>query len=286
MRQLFCIKIFVIILVLQTSYALGAEEQKNGFDIAIAPFLPVKTLVKNYATLRMYLQLKFNEPVTIISAPDYQTFYNRIRMREYPIIITPANSAYLAWSESGYIPLLRPLEDTMPVLIIRRNTTFLTLSELRGKSVAMSDALAIVSMQGEQMLHEAGLVPGQDVTIINLLNHAAAVNHVIAGEVSAAIVSDRALQQMPVSIQDKIIIAYTWDKVHVPGIFILGSPKLSKLKLEKIKQAIDVFANNTEEGIQLMNDFGYRGLADTNPDELKPLKYYGELLKKAMDEER
>jgi ABC-type phosphate/phosphonate transport system substrate-binding protein len=280
--QLVRIKILAIILLLLSPSLVCSEEYKARLEIAIAPFLPVKTLVQNYAPMRDYLQSKLNEPVTIISAPDYKTYYKRIKNREYPIIITVASSAYLAWAESSYIPLLRPLVYTRPVLVIAKDQPNLQPADLRGKTIAMSDTLAIVSMQGLQMLRDAGLKPGIDVTIKNLPNHGAAVNHVISGDVSAAIVSDRALMQMPISIQNKIIVAYTWDKGAAPGIVYLGSPNLPREKLEQIKKAIHEFAQQSPEGIKLMNAMGYGGLASIGPEDLRSLEPYGALLKKAI----
>jgi len=218
--------------------ATWAVEQKVGFEIGIAPFLPVKTLVQNYAPLRDYLQNRLNVPVTIVSAPDYKTYYKCIQKHDYPIIIAAANSAYLAWSESAYIPLLKPLVYTRPVVVISKDKTLNKLTELRGKSVAMSDVLAIVSMQGLQMLRAAGLEPEHDVTIRNMQNHSAAVNYVITGAVAAAIVSDRAIMQMPASVREQIKIAYAWDKAAAPGIVYMGSPDMPRDRLELIGKAI------------------------------------------------
>lgn len=275
-----------VLLILPASINSGgvawAGEQKGGIEIAIAPFLPVKTLVQNYAPLRDFLQAKLKHPVDIISAPDYKTYYKRIEMREYPVIVTPANSAYLAWTDTGYVPLLRPLAYTRPVLVTDKYQGIRDLSDLRGKTVAMPDALAIVSMQGMQMLREAGLKPGHDVSVRNLQNHAAAVNHVIAGEVAAAVVSDRAILQMPAQVRDKIKIVRTWDKGAAPGIVYMGSPNLPPKKLEQIKQAILEFAQHTPEGRRLMTDMGYDGLAPVAAEELRALEPYGILLKQAL----
>jgi phosphonate transport system substrate-binding protein len=275
------IRILAAWLILFTSIAL-AEQQKGGLEIAIAPFLPVQTLVKNYSPLTEYLQSKLNEPVTIISAPDYKTYYRHIEKRDYAIIITTASSAWLAWTESGYIPLLRPVIYTSPVLVIRKDQPDMSLTDLRGKIVTMSDATAIVSMQGLQILSEAGLQPGQDITINNMKNHTVAVNHVISGDVAAAIVSDRAIQQMPDSIREKIKIAQTWNKVAAPGIVYLGNPNLPRDKLKQIKMAIHEFAQHSAEGIKLMNKMGYGGLTPVGKDELQSLQLYGVLLKKSI----
>lgn len=275
-------RILAAALLMTNVFAAWAAEQKIGIEIGIAPFLPVKTLVQNYAPLRDYLQSRLHEPVTIVSAPDYLSYYQRIQKHEYPIIIAPANSAYLAWAESAYVPLLQPLVYTRPVVVILKDQKLNKISDLHGKTIAMPDALAVVSMQGLQMLREAGLEPGRGVTVKNMQNHSVAVNHVITGEVAAAIVSDRAILQMPASIRENIKTAYTWEKGAAPGIVYLGSPDMPRERLEQISKAIFEFARDTPEGSKLMNDMGYGGLIPAGPETLRPLAPYGALLKEAI----
>jgi phosphonate transport system substrate-binding protein len=245
----------------------------------------VKLLVQNYAPLCDYLQTRLHEPVTLVTAPDFKTFFNRIRNREYPVIITIPNSAYIAWSEYNYIPLLRPLVYTRAVIVVSQNQPLLQPEDLRGKTVAMPDAFITVSMLGLQMLHEAGLQPGKDIYIKYMQNHNEAVNYVITGEVSAAIVSDRALMQMSPSIREKIKVAYTWEKDAVPGVVYLGNPDVPSERLEQISQAILEFARDTPEGKKLLAEWGYGGLKPIGPNEMRELAPYGALLKKALSQE-
>lgn len=278
-------RMFALVLVLGSITPAWSTDKKLGIEIGVAPFLPVKTLVQNYAPMRVYLEKRLNEPVTFVTAPDYKSFNERTARHDYPLIITVANSAYLAWAESGYIPLLRPVIYTRPVLIIAKNQKLANmrdLRDLRGKTVAMSDVLAVVSMQGVQMLREAGLEPGRDVTIVNLPNHGVAVNHVIAGEVPAAIVSDRALTQLPSATKNSVQIVQTWERDAVPGIVYLGSPDLPRERIEQLRQVILDYARDVPEGIELMKQLGYGGLTPISPEEIRTFAPYGVLLKEAM----
>lgn len=261
-----------------------AAEQTGGLVIGIAPFLPVKTLVQNYAPLRDYLEIKLNEPVTIVSAPDYKTYYKSIQKHDYEIVITNASSAYVAYTDYAYTPLLQPLNFTHPVVVIGKDQKLTDLTELRDKTIAMSDATAIVSMQGLQMLRDFGLQPGRDVSIKNMQNHSAAVNYVITGEVDAAIVSDRALMQMPATIKDKVKIVYTWEQGAAPGIVYMGSPKLSGDSLKLISKSILEFVRDTPAGKKMMLDTGYGGLIPVKPEDLQALAPYGILLKESLSE--
>jgi phosphonate transport system substrate-binding protein len=266
------------------AFLASGADKATSLEIGIAPFLPVQTLIKNYRPMQLYLERRLRVPVTFVTAPDYKTFNERTLRHEYPLIITVANSAYLAYADAGYVPLLRPVVYTRPVLVVRKGQTLARIEDLRGKTVAMPDVLAVVSMQGMQMLREAGLDPGQDVMVKNLPNHAAAVNYVIAGEMFAAIVSDRALAQMLPEVRAAVRVAASWDKGAVPGVLYLASPDLSPGRVEELKRTISNFAMHTQEGRALMDQLGYGGLVPANVEVIRPLAPYGEQLRHTMSE--
>lgn len=263
-----------------------AEEANAQFEIAFTPFLPVRTMLINYQPLRAYLEAHLQEPVTLMTAPDYQVYNERMRRHVYPFVLTVANSAYLAQTEYGYVPMLRPSIPTRPALLLAKHSRVSSIKELHGKIIAMPDRLAVISMQGVQMLHEAGLNPERDVTIKHMQNHSAAVNLVMSGEAAAAIVSDRALLQMPEATRTAVRVLQTWDAGAAPGVVYMASPRVPAARVAKLQQAILDFVRDTEEGRELMKKLGYGGLVPVTSDELKPLAPYGALLKTAQESAR
>ena len=167
-------------------------------------------------------------------------------------------------------------------MVVAHNQQLTRVSELRGKSVAMADALAVVSMQGVQILRDAKLEPGRDVFVVNLSNHSAAINYVIAGELPVAIVSDRALMQLPQKVRDKVKIVQTWERHALPGVVYLVNPGLPREQREQLSKIILEYTQHNPEGLALMKRFGYDGLKSISPDEMRTLAPYGLMLKEAM----
>jgi phosphonate transport system substrate-binding protein len=251
-------------------------------ELGVAPFLPARTIAQNYQPMRTFLEKHLKEPVLFVTAPDYKSFYERTRHREYPIIITIASAAYLAQAESGYVPMLRPIVDTMPVIVVSRNSSLKGIQDLHGKTVALPDPLAVIAMQSAQLLRESGLDPGRDVNLKHLPNHSAAVNHVISGEAAAAIVSDRALLQMPAATQAGVRVIQTWEKGKLPGVVYLASPALPPQRVAQLTEAILKFTHDTPEGREFINKLGYGGLVPANKQDLEPLATYGMMFKEAI----
>lgn len=268
--------------VIMSLASASDPEQGAMLELGVAPFLPARTIVQNYQPMRAYLEQHLKEPVMFVTAPDYKTFYERTQRREYPIIITVANAAYLAYAESGYVPMLRPVIDTRPVLVVPKNSNLTRVQNLRGKTVALPDPLAIIAMQGAQMLRESGLDPGKDVNLKHLPNHSAAVNHVISGEAAAAIVSNRALLQMPAATQEGVRVIQTWEKGAVPGVVYLANPALPPQRVAQLTQAILKFVRETPEGREFINKLGYGSLVPATKQDLEPLASYGEMFKEAI----
>jgi len=256
--------------------------QGAGLELGVAPFLPARTNVQNYQPMRAYLEQHLKEPVMFVTAPDYMTFYERTQRREYSIVITVAHAGYLAHTESGYVPMLRPVIDTSPVIVVPKNSSLARIQDLHGKTIALPDPLAIIAMQGVQMLRESGLDPVKDVYLKYLPNHSAAVNHVITGEAAAAIISDRALLQMPAATQESVRTVEKWGKAKAPGVVYLASPDLPRQQVAQLTQAILTFVRETPEGREFIMKLGYGGLVPATKQDLEPLAPYGEMFKEAI----
>lgn len=273
-------KLFAVAALL-AAVALPVHAER-GYEIAFTPFLPVRTLLQNYQPMREFLERELKEPVTFITAPDYRTDSARIARREYDFIVAVPHSAYLAQADYGYLPQLRPVTPTRPTLVVRADSPVMTERELAGAVIAMSDPLAIVSMQGMQMLLEAGLSPARDVRIAHHGNHAAAVNTVLAGEAAAALISDRALLQMPREVQAQVRKLAVWEKGAAPGVVYLANANVPAERRERLRRAILKFVDATAEGRALMDRLGYGGLVPVTARDMKVLKPYGARLRVAL----
>jgi phosphonate transport system substrate-binding protein len=260
-----------------------AAEPKPAIEIAITPFLPVRTLVQNYEPMRVYLEKRLHRHVIFISAPDYRTFAERTQHRDYAYLMTVAHAGYLAETEAGYVPLLRPTNYTEPTLVVAKDDPLVRIADLRGKTIALSDPLAIVSMQALAMLRQGGLDPQRDVALKYLPNHGAAVNHVLSGEAAAAIVSNRALEQMPAAAQAGVRVVHSWHEGAAPGTVYLASPRVPQAEADRFARAVlDFFA--TAEGRAVMTHLGYGRLVPMKADDLKPYAAYASILKAALTE--
>lgn len=276
------VRLTILVLVLTWSgmaSAAAPESTQTSIEISISPYLPVTALVQAYQPMLTFLESKLNRRVVLLSAPDYRTFNERILRQEFSFVIAVAPSASLAISEAGYIPLLRPAVYSLPTVVVAEASKYRDVADLKGSRVAMMDPMGIVSMQGVQMLRENHINPESDVTVQYFPNQAAEVNHVISGEMDAAIISDRALVQMPRPTREQVRVLASWEKGAAPGVVYLVSKTVSTELAARVKNAILEYVHDSDEGRVFMEQSGYGDLVPTQARELEFLAPYGTRLK-------
>jgi phosphonate transport system substrate-binding protein len=249
-----------------TTVAASGTEPDTGLELGIAPFLPPRILAQNYQPMRAYLEQQLGQPVIIVTAPDYKTFCGRTQRREYPVIITVANAAYLAHADAGYIPMLRPVIYTASSRGAEDNRE-------KPADVALGPSLpdpGHYRHAAVPMLREAG----QSRKMWKFTDQPQrALNHVIAGEAAA-----RSCRSPPNAVtQAAVRVIETWDKARSRGSTL--PPALSPQRVAQLTQAIQKFVRETPEGRELIKKLGYGDLVPATAQDLAPLAPYGATLK-------
>lgn len=280
MRSTFYSFGFALAALFAINVPVCAQENASApIEIAIAPFLPIATLIQNYEPLVKDLEQQLKRRVILLTAPDYRSYNERLIQGKYTFVIAVANSAYLAITDADYMPLLRPDVYSRPALVVRKDSAAQRVADLKNTKLATTDAMGIIAMQGAAMLRDAGLDPTRDVSLNNFANHTVAVNFVLSGEMDGAVISDRGLLQMPAIKRDALRVIHVWEQGAAPGIVYLVNKNVPSETATQVRDAIAQFTRDTEAGRALMAQFGYGALLPVTVEELKFLAPYGVQLK-------
>ncbi|MHB1591203.1 MAG: phosphate/phosphite/phosphonate ABC transporter substrate-binding protein [Sulfuricella sp.] len=262
---------------------LAAEPQ--ALEIAIFPYLSTRTLLTRYQPLQTYLEKKLQRPVLLVTAPDFRTFVERTQRGEYRYVLTAPHFARLAQKEAGYQPMLMAKENLVAIAVVEKNSPLRNVAELRGKTVAVPDPLAIVSMLGAQLLRANGLVPGKDVTLRPALSHNSAVFSVLRGDSAAAFTELATLKQMPEEIKNGVRILATIAEFS--NLMYLANPKVPAGEVAQMTAILLEFAEKTPQGRKLYGEtLGHQGLVAPSPKELQRLDPFVSELKALLDHPR
>ena len=260
--------------------------QPPALEIAIAPFLSTRTLLARYQPLQAYLEQKLQRPVLLVTAPDFRTFAERTQRGEYRYAITAPHFARLAQKAAGYRPMLMAKAKLVAIAVVDKNSPLRNLAELRGKTVAVPDPLAFVSMLGAQLLRASGLVPGKDVALRPALSHNSAVLSVLRGESAAAFTTAALLmKQMPEEIKGGVRVLAATE--GFPNTTYLAHPKAPAEEVAQMTATLLEFAEETPQGRKLYGEtLGHLGLVVPSPRDLQRLDPFVSELKALLDQPR
>lgn len=259
------------------SCARAGEAQ--SLDMGIFPYFSTRALLDLYQPMRAYLARELGQPINLFTALSFKAYADQTRVGAYDILVTPPHFARLAQRESGYIPLTVYTRELRAVVVVSHRSTIHNLQDLRGKTIAMPNRLALVAIMGQHLLQNVGLRP-EDVSLLEMPTHNTAVLAVQRGEVEAAITERVALTQMPEALRQAVrIIA---QAPAAPHVMILAHPRLGAARIESIKRALLNFPG-TREGRQFFNESGFEGLRLVNDSDLRTLDPYQKELRRLLE---
>jgi phosphonate transport system substrate-binding protein len=268
-----------IVALLSPPPAAGAD--KPTLEIGLVPNVSARTLLAAYQPMRAFLEQRLGQPVQLFTAPDFKTFYQRTARAEYDVVVTPAHFARLAQTEAGYVPLTTYRRNLSALLVVAQDSPIKNISDLRGKSVAIVDPLAIVTMRGLQWFREQGLQPNVDFAVHISAPHNTAVRAVMHGDMDAAIIGSGPYRIMPSELRTGTRILAILGSV--PNATFLASPKLPAGAAERIRAALLAFAEQSPEGRKFIADYGYEGMLPVSPEALGAMDGYAAEVKKRLE---
>lgn len=250
----------------------------SPLEIGIIPTLSTRTILKTYQPLREYLEAKLQQPVALVTAPDYRSFIDRTQSHAYPLVITASHFARLAQHDAGYVPMVRIQRELQGVVVVRNDSPIRQIEDLRNRTIATPEDIAVVSMLGRQLMREHGLEPGKDITVQTMPSFNTAMLAVHNGDVAAALTAPTAINQMPDPVRTNLrIISRTRI---VPHNIVLASPQVPRADIDKITRLLIEFKDDQQYGTPFFKRTGFRAFTRPTEQELRSLDPYVNELRK------
>ncbi|HLA75224.1 MAG TPA: phosphate/phosphite/phosphonate ABC transporter substrate-binding protein [Gammaproteobacteria bacterium] len=248
-----------------------ASTSKKTLILGIFPYLNARSVVSAYQPVREYLEHSLDQPVQIYTAPDFKIFAQRTRDGEYDIVVTPPHLARLAQSKSGYIPLLRYAPDITAVIVVAKDDPIRSPADLRNKIIAVPDELAMVTLASKTWLEKQGLRAERDYTFSAAKSHYDAIALVAHGKSSAAITSNRILNQLPNTLTRNVRVLIS---ITIPtNVMYAANSRLPAVLVKKLSAVLLDFPNDAA-GRSFLESNNYTGFKLITEMELQSLDSY------------
>lgn len=237
----------------------------------VFPNLSARAIVLLYQPMQAYLEKALGQPVVIYSAPDFKSFVERTYNRDYDLVVIAPHLARLIQSDAGFLPLFSYTDELNALVVVAKSSPIQSLEDLRGKTVAMPDRLAVIPVLGLRLLRNQGLQPDTDFKSMHSASHSNAALAVQRGDAQGAIVGSSPFAQFPEGLRDSLRVLAKSESI--PNQFLLASPTLPTRQTEALRKALNAFAASPE-GRQFFEHNGFGGLKPASDAELRKMEPY------------
>ena len=249
-------------------------------EIGILPNISARVLLALYQPLREYLERVTNRPVQVSTAPNWTTFHQRTLGLEYDIIVTAANLARVAQLDRGYVPLLTYAPNIKGLVAFANNRPIKSVAELKGQTLVLSNPQSLVTLRGMQWLAENGLQRDKDFKTLNTPTDDSVGSVVARGDAIAAMASGGEYRAIPDAIKAQLQVLTTF--AEVPGFVVLASPKLPAAEARALKEHLNRFAAQSDEGKAFFAASGFTGMHEPAAGMMESMDAYVEATRRVL----
>lgn len=259
-------------LILCCSLPLGARAATTPLVIGLFPNLSPQRQFRLYQLLAEYLRQRLARPVQLYTAKNPRAFVEATQHGDFDIVLTPPHLAWMAEHEAGYRPLATYASTIRGLLVVALSSGLHSATELRGRTIAIPDPLAIVTMLGVAYLQEAGLRRDMDYHFLSWGSHNNAALAVINGEAPAAILGALSFGQMPETVRSKLRII--GETPEVKSFFFMANPRLTPATVQAVQDALLAFGA-TPQGRLFLDRSHFGRILPADPHGLTAMARYG-----------
>lgn len=245
--------------------------------VGVLPTLSPKVLLTNYQPLRIYLERELQQPVELLTAPDFRRFHQDTMAGDFDLLVTAPHLARLAQLEAGFQPVATYLSANRAILITSQAKPVKKVEELRGKNLAIFDPLGLIVFEAKQWLEDQGLVSGRDYHPQVFPSHSSVGQSVQQGDSPLGVVSPAGLHQLAPEIATQI---RTFKELPpVPALIWIVHPRTGNV--DRYQRLLLRFADSPE-GERFYAGNAYKGMRPPTPEEMRlldrPAREVGRLL--------
>lgn len=257
--------------------ASSLADEKAELTLAVFPYVSPGQLATFHTPLKDYLASTLKRPVTLVTAPDFNSFVERTSQNQYDIIITAPHLGRYAETHDGYKRLAQTGHVVQGIFLARKDSNIQKIEDLRGKSVMIAQPISIIYQMAEHLLRQKGLVPGESVKIIETRTHNNAMYAPLRGEADASVTGTLLWQVLGDEQKDQMRVIGTTEEA--PGFLIMANKRLPKKDIDKIKKLLLNFYN-VEGSEPYFAATGYKKFLEIEDKVMKRLDPYTEILNK------
>jgi phosphonate transport system substrate-binding protein len=246
----------------------------------VFPYVSPRALAARQGPLRGWLADELRQDVALVTATDFATFARRACRGDYDLVLTAPHLGRLAARDCGLRVLATTANRSGAVFIVRRDSGLSSLDQLRGQTLHMPSALAIVHQLGLEALQQVGIDPERDMVLRVAVSHNSALLAVLQ-EGGVGVVGVPTWQDPALGGRDQLVeIARSRE---IPGFVLLGNPaRIEDTRLAHLARVLPSM-HSQPAGERYFGTTGLDRFVSPEPDLLEQLDPFADRAARALE---
>ena len=193
--------------------------------------------------------------------------------------MTAANLGRVAQVDSNWHPLAIYDPKIPAILVALADNANASVTQLRGKSLALANPQSLVALAGLEWLGGQGLRQGADFKTVIAANDDSLGAVLRTGEAPLAIMSMGEFRAKPEAMRNTLRVVTEIAKL--PGFLVMANPGLPAAELKRLKTLILAFPQ-TDEGKKFFALSGFANIREVTEPELKTLDAFNDSTRQGL----
>lgn len=262
--------VFCLLMTARQAVCAVGPEADRPLRLGLLPYLSSQKLIATYAPLANFLEQRLGRKILLVTAPDFASYFRRSTQGRYDIYFTAPHFAAYAEMNYQHRRLVRPKRNLRGTFVVPVGSEISQIEDMRGKTLATPDNLAVLTIVAENMLQEHGLVPGHSVFIHYAASHNNAIATVLEGRSDAAIALSAFYDRLDEARQARVkVVSMT---PAIPHAMFMALPAMQP-ELYRLILAAMLDFSKSEEGrvfFDVTAFINFVEISDTDMSQMKP----------------
>ena len=261
----------VILLMALPLQAAPKITSPASYRLGIFPYMAPRQIVEFFGPIAANIEAETKHPTRLESVPNFPDFNRAMARHQFDIALIQPFDYPEAVEKLGYIPIAQMAVPLVTQFYVRDDSSYKTIEDLRGSTIAMPPAQAASSRMSIRALYDNKLIPGTDVEVNYFNSHDSCIQQVWTGTASACGTAKPPILVFEQRMQAKLRSIY--DTPPIPHIMFVASPRIPAEQRAKLQELITGWSQ-TENGRAILKGLGFPGFTAAKPSEYAMMRNY------------
>lgn len=241
--------LFFISILPFNAFAIDDKNKRDRYTFGVFPYLAAKQLGNSYGPVAAEFSKILEQKVNFTSTPSYEDFSKGLTDERFDIAMIQPFDYANAVDKHNYLPLARVDADLRAHFVVKADSKYNNLNDLKGTRIALPSASAAISRVSIQALKKNGFEIDHDITLKHFKSFGSCLQNVLIGYSSSCASGLAAKKIFEARMNVKLKTIYITPAI--PHMTFVVHKRMAKKDREILKNTI-INWKNTRPGQEII----------------------------------